>query len=84
MYTVNIFNRRFLTAEKNKREIKLAIAAKDILQFWTELNVRAKNEREEQIESGSLDSFQLSNENMTWLEQMKHTLTVWEHLLFHI
>ena len=84
MYTVNIFNRRFLTAEKNKREIKLAIAAKDILQFWTELNVRAKNEREEQIESGSLDSFQLSNENMTWLEQMKHTLTVWEYLLFHI
>ena len=76
MYTINIFNRRFLTAEKNKREIKLAIAAKDILQFWTELNVRAKNEREEQIESGSLDSFQLSNENMTWLEQMKHTLTV--------
>ena len=67
---------RFLTAEKNKREIKLAIAAKDILSLWTELNIRARNEREEHIESGNLDSFQLSNENMQWLEQMKQSLTV--------
>ena len=79
MAIIFIIIRRFLTAEKNKREIKLAIAAKDILQLWTELNIRAKNEREEQIESGSLDSFQLSNENMTWLEQMKQTLTVCGH-----
>ena len=67
---------RFLTAEKNKREIKLAIAAKDILELWTELNIRARNEREEHIETGNLDSFQLSNENMQWLEQMKQSLTV--------
>ena len=67
---------RMLTAEKNKREIKLAIAAKDILELWTSLNIKARTEREEFIESGNLDSFQLSNENMTWLEQCKQSLTV--------
>lgn len=66
----------FLTAEKNKRDIKLAIAAKDILELWTELNIRARNDREEHIESGNLDSFQLSNENMQWLEQMKQSLSM--------
>lgn len=66
----------FLTAEKNKREIKLAKAAKDILELWTVLDIRARNEREEHIESGNLDSFQLSNENMQWLEQMKQSLTM--------
>ena len=65
-----------LTAEKNKREIKLAIAAKDILELWTSLNIKARTEREEFIESGNLDSFQLSNENMAWLEQIKQSLTV--------
>lgn len=65
-----------LTAEKNIRERKLAIAAKDILNLWTDLNIRARNEREETIESGDLDSFQLSNDNMQWLQQMKQSLTV--------
>lgn len=65
----------FLTAEKNKREIKLAKAAEDILLLWSELNIRSRNDREEIIEKGDLESFQLSNENMAWLEQMKQTLS---------
>ena len=75
---------RFLTAEKNKRDIKLAIAAKDILELWTELNIRARNDREEHIESGNLDSFQLSNENMQWLEQMKQSLSVSLFVLLYL
>ena len=37
---------------------------------------RAKTEREEAIESGDLDSFQLSNENMDWLNNMHNNLNV--------